>query len=75
MNTNSKTKTELSLENDKKLKKIQDLIEEKKLVDYILGRRERPPTPQKENEDDEKVELPVPSYFGINRDKPENKYL
>ena len=76
LNTQSKTTAELSLENEKKLKKIQDLIEEKKLVDYILGQRERPPTPQKEDEVPEKeVELPVPSYFGINRDKAENKYL
>ena len=73
MNTNSKTTTELSLENEKKLKKIQDLIEERKLVDYILGQRERPPTPKKENE--ETIDLPVPSYFGINRDSSENKYL
>ena len=75
MNTFSKTTAELSMENEKKLKKIQDLIDERKLVDYILGQRERPPTPKKENEELEKVDLPVPSYFGINRDKPENKYL
>ena len=74
MNTNSKTMTELSQENEKKIKKIQDLIEDKKLVDYILGKRERPPTP-KEEKDSDQIELPVPSYFGINRDKAENKYL
>ena len=77
MNTQSKTTAELTLENEKKFKKIQDLIEERKLVDYILGQRERPPTPQKENEKEEsdKIDLPVPSYFGINRDTAENKYL
>ena len=75
MNTNSKTTAEFSLENEKKLKKIQDLIEERKLDDYILGKRERPPTPKKENEELENIDLSVPSYFGINRDKAENKYL
>ena len=77
MNTQSKTTAELTIENEKKFKKIQDLIEERKLVDYILGQRERPPTPQKENEKEEsdKIDLPVPSYFGINRDTAENKYL
>ena len=75
MNTNSKTTAELSIENEKKLKKIQDLIEERKLVDYILGQRERPPTPNKDNINEQNIELPVPSFFGINRDKPENKYL
>ena len=77
MNTQSKTTAELTLENEKKFKKIQDLIEERKLVDYILGQRERPPTPQKGNEKEEsdKIDLPVPSYFGINRDTAENKYL
>ena len=75
MNTNSKTTAELSMENEKKLKKIQDLIDERKLVDYILGQRERPPTPKKEDENKENGELSVPSYFGINRDKPENRDL
>ena len=75
MNTNSKTTAELSMENEKKLKKVQDLIEERKLVDYILGQRERPPTPQKEDENQENTELSVPSYFGINRDKPQNRDL
>ena len=75
MNTNSKTTAELSMENEKKLKKIQDLIEERKLVDYILGQRERPPTPKKEDQNQDNVELTVPSYFGINRDKPENRDL
>ena len=73
MNTNSKTTAELSKENELKLQKIQNLIEERKLVDYILGRRERPPTPK--NEVEERIDLPVPSYFGINRDSAENKYL
>lgn len=75
MNTNSKTTAELSLENEKKLKKIQNLIEERKIVDYILGQRQRPPTPKKEDEELEKEEMPVPSFFGLNRDKAENKYL
>ena len=47
-------------------------IEDKKLVDYILGNRQRPPSPKDEME---KIELPIPSYFGINRDNNENKYL
>ena len=72
MNTNSKTRSELSLEQNKKFKKIESMIEDKKLVDYILGNRQRPPSPKDEME---KIELPIPSYFGINRDNNENKYL
>ena len=72
MNTYSKSKTDLSIEQNKKIKKIGDIIDNKKLVDYILGKRLRPPSPQG---NDEKIEMPIPSYFGINRDKAENKYL
>ena len=43
-----------------------------KLVDYILGKRARPPSPK---QGEEKIDMPIPSYFGINRDKAENKYL
>ena len=73
MNTYSKSRSDLTLEQNKKLKKIENMIEEKKLVDYVLGNRKRPPTPK--NEENEYLEMPVPSYFGTNRDKAENKYL
>ena len=73
MNTYSKSRSDLSLEQNRKIKKIENMIEEKKLVDYVLGNRARPPSPK--DDDALKAEMPVPSYFGINRDKAENKYL
>ena len=72
MNTYSKSQAELSSEQNKKIKKIENMIEDKKLVDYILGKRARPPSPP---EGEANIEIPIPSYFGINRDKAENKYL
>jgi hypothetical protein len=72
MNTYSKSRSELGMEQNKKIKKIENMIEDKKLVDYILGNRLRPPTPK---DDFENIQMPIPSYFGTNRDKAENKYL
>ena len=74
MNTYSKSRADLTMEQNRKIKKIENMIEDKKLVDYILGKRARPQTP-KDEEDGLKSEMPIPSYFGINRDKAENKYL
>ena len=73
MNTYSKSRSDLSLEQNRKIKKIENMIEEKKLVDYVLGNRARPPSPK--DDDALKAEMPIPSYFGTNRDKVENKYL
>ena len=72
MNTYSKSRSDLGMEQKKKIKKIENMIEDKKLVDYILGNRLRPPTPK---DDFENIQMPIPSYFGTNRDKAENKYL
>ena len=73
MNTYSKSRSDLTMEQNRKLKKIENMIEEKKLVDYVLGNRKRPPSPKED--DNENIEMPIPSYFGTNRDKAENKYL
>ena len=73
MNDGGKTIKETVFENNQRLKKAQDLLEERKLVDYILGQRERPPTPP-ENEN-KLMDIPLPSFFGINRDKNTNKDL
>ena len=73
MNTYSKSRSDLTMEQNRKLKKIENMIEEKKLVDYVLGNRKRPASPKED--DNENIEMPIPSYFGTNRDKAENKYL
>ena len=48
------------------------MIENKKLVDYVLGNRLRPPTPK---DNFENIQMPIPSYFGTNKYKAENKYF
>ena len=55
---------------EKKLKHVQDLLEQKNMVDYIIGKIDEPSYPQINPED---LKIPIPSYFGINRENPQNK--
>ena len=51
----------------KKLKNIQDLLEKKHMVDYILGKNNESSNYQLSPED---LKVPINSYFGINRENP-----
>jgi hypothetical protein len=55
---------------EKKLKHVQELLDQKNMVDYIIGKIDEPSYPQINPED---LKIPIPSYFGINRENPQNK--
>ena len=55
---------------EKKLKHVQELLEQKNMVDYIIGKIDEPSYPQINPED---LKIPIPSYFGVNRENPQHK--
>ena len=58
-----------SEEEKKKLENIQDLLEKKHMIDYILGKSNKPSDYQISSED---LKVPINSYFGINRENPQS---
>ena len=53
----------------KKLENIRDLLEKKHMVDYILGKSNKPSNYELSPED---LKVPINSYFGINRENPQS---
>ena len=56
---------------EKKNKHAQELIQQKNMVDYILGKIDEPSNFQINPQD---LKIPIPSYFGTNRENPDSIY-